>query len=283
MPTTLRRSARVNFLLALPLGLFISAGSSAAAQPQPATPATPPTAPSTTPTPAAAAPPPPTAPPASAPTTTSATIPKLGFCDVVGLASRLVTTEPFAKGLREKQNEMNARVKPMETELNSLIDQIKKADPQPGVKPINPELVARLKDQFNARQQEYAAMAKQAANEFSQMISHANIEAYKQVLAAIDAVSARRGYTVVFAVRPMDDLKNADTPPAFIQSVLARPAVRFPAEDDITAEVAKELKLPPEPPAAAPAAPGTPAPAAPASSVPPAAPNAPTAPAPKKP
>ncbi|MGH7130910.1 MAG: OmpH family outer membrane protein [Phycisphaerales bacterium] len=280
MPTTLRRAARFNLRLALPLGLLIAVGGAAAAQTQPATPAAPPTAPSTTPAPTAVTPPP----------TAASTIPKLGFCDVVGIASRLVSTEPYAKELREKQNEINGRVKPMETELNSLIEQIRKADPQPGVKPLNPEAVARLRDQFNARQQEYSAVAKQAASEFSQLISRANIEAYKQVLAAIDAVSARRGYTVIFAVRPMDELKNADTPPAFIQSVLARPAVRFPAEDDITADVVKELKLPPEPPAgtappAAPAAPGATPPTTPANGGPPAppAPSAPTTPASKKP
>ena len=275
MPTPLRCSNCSGPLPAL-AWVLLMAIAGAATQAQPTTPSAPPD--SVTPAPTTAAPP---ATPAPASTAAAAsTVPRLGFCDVVGLASRLVTTEPHAKSLREKQNELNARVKPMETELNALIEQIKKADPQPGVKPINPELVARLRDQFNARQQEYAALAKQASNEFSQMISHANIEAYKQVLAAIDAVSSRRGYTVVFAVRPLEDLKNADTPPAFIQSVLARPAVRFPAEDDITADVAKELKLPPEPP---PGATPPAAPAGPAIAAPPATPNAPASPTPKKP
>lgn len=197
--------------------------------------------------------------PAAPATPPAAPAVRMGFCDVVGLSSRLVMTEPYAKPIQAKQAEITSRVKPLEDGLKVTMEQLRKVDPQPGVRPIDPEKAASLRDLFNSQQREYTSVSQKAAAEFAQFVAQRNGEAYRQVAAAIDVVAERRGYAVVIAVRSIEELKNAEAPPAFIQCVLARPAVRYPASDDITAEVAKELKLPDPPQAGSAGTPPAPA------------------------
>ncbi len=69
-------------------------------------------------------------------------------------------------------------------------------------------------------------------------------EAYRLVVETADKIASDRGYTHVIATRGLanEPLKSTNVAAA-VQEILARPLVRFPAGDDLTDAVMKELKI----------------------------------------
>lgn len=184
---------------------------------------------------------------------------RIAMCDVVLIAGRLMDTDQYAKPLAEKRRSLAESLVPLEREVEAIGKQLQALGPNA----TGPEAQA-LARQFNDKRQQYSQQAQVLDRQYDAFRSQINFEAYKQVLAAADAIGERRGYTMVIASRRLDDGRAPDNAMSFLQGVLARPVVRIPKADDITDAVAAEVKLPETP------APGATAPA-------PAAPTAPPA------
>jgi hypothetical protein len=133
---------------------------------------------------------------------------------------------------------LREQIEPMERELRELADRLRGM----GDQPRGPEAEALLQ-QFNEKGAALRRAARDADEELTLLLSHVSHEAYKEVIAAVDVVAEKRGYTHVFASQTTEDMRLPSGIQQFVQGMLSRPVVRAPQGDDITFDVIAELKL----------------------------------------
>lgn len=185
---------------------------------------------------------------------------RIATCDVVRASSLVMETEAYTKPLSERRAALSTQLEAGRKEVEALAGQLQALGPNER----GPEAQA-LAQRFQQKREAYAQATQTAEREFEQFRAAKNFEAYRKAVAAADAVATRRGYTIVIATRAMEEGGVPVSGQAFLQGVLARPVIRSPKADDITADVFAELKVSP------------PAPTGPADAAPPGAPTAPGA------
>ncbi|MCW5765186.1 MAG: OmpH family outer membrane protein [Phycisphaeraceae bacterium] len=180
---------------------------------------------------------------------------RVAVCDVVRASSLVMETEAYTRPLTERRSALAAQLENGRKEVDALAGQLQALGPNDR----GPEAQA-LAQRFQQKREAFAQATQTAEREFEQFRAAKNYEAYRRAVAAADAVAARRGYTIVIASRAMDEAAVPVSGQAFLQGVLARPVIRWPKGDDITADVFAELKVSPPAPTDAPPAPaaGTP-------------------------
>jgi Skp family chaperone for outer membrane proteins len=169
---------------------------------------------------------------------------RTGTVDVFRLIERLMDRPEMSEKRSDLVKAWEARLKAMQDELQAIRNQAQILPPS------DPKL-RDLSAQFEKRQQELSQAQQQGSGEVDQLASHHWVEAYTLVRAATRAVGDRMGYSIVLATRSAEEIEPKGQS-YVLQELLARPVVKGSASDDLTAEVAKELKLPSDAPAADP-------------------------------
>ncbi|MBX9736991.1 MAG: OmpH family outer membrane protein [Phycisphaerales bacterium] len=191
--------------------------------------AAPAAAPAPAPAPAAATP--------AAPATPAAM--KIAVCDVYKVADRLTKTERFQKEVADKRKDLENRIAPVASAMEELTKRLQET---PKDKQSGPEWEAAV-GEYQRKNMEARQLDETLKAEFSEFLTLKNFDAYKEVLASVDAVAAKKGYTHVFSSRSIADMEKPSSPLAFTQGLLARPVLVSPAGDDITLDVLRDLKL----------------------------------------
>jgi len=193
-------------------------------------------------TPAAAAAAPAAAPatPAAAAAASVATAsPKYAVCDVYKIADKMLQTPRYVKAMEEKTAELRAKMAPKAEEFDKLTQQLQGT---PQDKQDTPEFKMGV-EQYRKLQEELRAMDQEARTAMVAFIAEKNFEVYKQILASVDDIATKRGYTMVLNSRSIEDMEKPASADAFFRGVLARPVVKSSAADDLTLDVMKDLKL----------------------------------------
>ncbi len=159
-------------------------------------------------------------------------------CDIYKVTGKLAETDRFTSRINDRQRQLREQIEPMERELRELADRLRGM----GEQPRGPEAEALLQ-QFNEKGAALRRAARDADEELTLLLSHVSHEAYKEVIAAVDVVAEKRGYTHVFASQTTEDMRPPAGIQQFVQGMLSRPVVRAPQSDDITFDVIAELKL----------------------------------------
>ncbi len=179
----------------------------------------------------------------------------LATCDVYKASDLLMKSDRFAPVIMNEQRATEQRMKGLGTIESELLEMQNRLSQYPAdTKDPNAKTLA---EQFQKKREDYLGQRQQMNDAFEAFVAAKNYEAYNLVVDAARVVSARRGYTHIFATRLVDDAKAPETGLGFTMRLLARPVVLGPQADDITNEVLNELKLDPnkKPDAPAPAAP----------------------------
>jgi Skp family chaperone for outer membrane proteins len=159
-------------------------------------------------------------------------------CDIYKVTGKLAETERFTSRINDRQRQLREQLEPMERELRELADRLRGM----GDQPRGPEAEA-LMQQFNEKGAALRRAARDADEELTLLLAHVSHEAYREVIAAVDVVAEKRGYTHVFASQTTEDMRAPSGIQQFVQGMLSRPLVRAPQSDDITFDVLAELKL----------------------------------------
>jgi len=232
------RIGRSRFVALCTVSLLLVAGTSASAAQDPLDTAKPATAPAA-PAPAVAPAPAGAAASAAASVTAATGAVRFAVCDVYKVADRLTKTDKFQKDVTEKRTDLSSKIEPLGKGMEELTKRLQET---PKEKQSGPEWEAAIgeyqKKGMELRQREETLQA-----EFAEFLTLKNFEAYKEVLASVEAVAAKRGYTHVFSSRSIQDMEKPSSPLAFTQGLLARPVLVAPAGDDITLDVLRDLKL----------------------------------------
>lgn len=160
---------------------------------------------------------------------------RFATCDVYKIAERLMKQDKYSASIKNAKAEAEARLEPMAKELEALRNKINAAG-GPKADPEGTQL-------YQQKQQAIVQAQSTAEREFDRFTSQTNHAAYLAVIDAAQIVATARGYTHVLATRPADSGSGPETALQFTLGVLARPAVIFPTDDDLTEAVMAELKL----------------------------------------
>ncbi|CAN5748824.1 hypothetical protein BH11PLA1_BH11PLA1_07610 [soil metagenome] len=174
-----------------------------------------------------------------APATAPAGAMRPAVCDVYKIADKMTRADRFQKDMKDKQSELEDRIKPLAADLDALTKTLKDV---PEDKRKGTEWDQMYSD-FMKKRTEMSTLEETARKEYLDFITAKNYEVYKLVLSSVDAVATSRGYTHVFNSRALDDADKPTSPQGFTQGLLARPLIKFPAGDDITLDVMKDLKV----------------------------------------
>jgi Skp family chaperone for outer membrane proteins len=186
---------------------------------------------------------------------------------------RLATLDIYI--LSEKVMNRAELLKPRETidaryqqQLQALEKQVQDIDARLTALERTPQdpQVRPLFEQRQAKVEEYQQAVQKLNQEKEELLASQLGSVYREVRQVAAAVAQRQGYSHVISNRRLDDATKAVTAGDALQDMLARPALVFPAGDDLTEAVAAELKVDltappaPEPTPQAPAPQPAPAP-----------------------
>lgn len=174
----------------------------------------------------------------AAPTAAPA-VQRFGICDVYKVAEKLTKGPRFQAEVESKRKEIEAKLAPVIDELKKMEQALRdtKEDARKGAE------WEQAVDAFRKKDAEAQQLDQQARAEMVNFVTEKNFEVYKLVLASVDAVATKRGFTHVFNSRSIEDMEKPTSPQGFTQGMLSRSLIKFPASDDITLDVMKDLKL----------------------------------------
>ena len=155
--------------------------------------------------------------------------------DIVGMLQEMLRTPDYAEPREAVREASIAELATMEDNLRRMSQELQL------IPPTEQARGQALYGQLQQAQQQYQEASRIKSEEYLAFSGEQAAEVYTIIYAAVDAVAEREGYTHVFATRPggvLDDTNNLN---AVTQGMLARPLVRFPAEDDLTDKVRAEI------------------------------------------
>lgn len=162
--------------------------------------------------------------------------PKIATVDVFVIAEKLMARPELVTPRDELFKTWNDRATAAQAELNKLQTELQvlpQSDP-----------VARVKGQdFQLKRAQFDQLMQQGNTEVEKYRAQQLLDCYTQARAAIDEAADRGEYTHVFVARSRDALIEPQSIALAIQEFLARPAIKYPAEDDLTKQVMADLKL----------------------------------------
>lgn len=164
---------------------------------------------------------------------------RFATADMLMLIDLMLQSERYFPARDARAKELNAQLEPLGKEVTDLEAKLIMAtDTNTNEYQTNAQLWQQKKQQLSNLQQQLSA-------EYEALNTMQAIEAYRLLVESADAIAAREGYTHVLTARTpvVIEQRFAGNQPALIQQLLARPIVRFPAADDITELIKKDLKL----------------------------------------
>lgn len=177
---------------------------------------------------------------------------KIGVLDTLMIVERLVDSdrykparESFQKDAAEKLSKSQAEFGELESKFRSL----------PEDSPEKPGIIEKA--------QALRAQDETTRNSVEKFNTDQIAEAYRVVIETAGKIADARGYTHIMGSRTDTQLVRSPNVQGAVQEMLARPMLKMPAGDDLTADVMRDLKIEAKAPDAAPAPAPSPAPAAP--------------------
>ena len=110
------------------------------------------------------------------------------------------------------------------------------------IKPDDPQ-VAEVQQAFQALLQQREQMRVNASRQLGRLAADHIERAYRDLVAAVDVVAARRGIDIVYRFIPTENEFNSANPQQSYTGIRARIALKYPEKLDITDEVMEELAL----------------------------------------
>lgn len=176
----------------------------------------------------------------AAPSTQAAPVPvRLAVCDVYKCADKLASTERYTKQLKDKAEDLSKKAEALRAEVTRMTDEMNLVPKEQQKGEEWDKRVAAYRAKRTENEQTYQALKA----DYSDFVTAKNLEMYKEVVAAVDAIATKRGYTWVLNSRTLDDGEKPNSPETFIRGLLARPVIKAPPADDLTLDVMKDLHL----------------------------------------
>jgi len=148
----------------------------------------------------------------------------------------LLEADEYAEEYQELEDELRER----DEEIAEAIDAFRQEHQD--ITPDNPEM-AEVHQAFQAMIQRREQMRLAAARRLGLLAADHIERAYRDLVAAVEVVAARRGIDIVYRFIPTAKEFNAANPPQSYTGVRARVVLKYPPELDITDEVMAELAL----------------------------------------
>lgn len=158
---------------------------------------------------------------------------RIAVVDVLTVVESLFQSERYTPARKKFQDEQAAAMSALRDELSAM--ETRGSAMASG----SPEQQALI-EQYQAKR-ESADMIRVNVEEFN---TNQIAEAYRVAIETAGALADKRGYTHVLASRTDTGryIRSSNSAEA-VQEILARPVLKCPAGDDITADVLKELKV----------------------------------------
>lgn len=139
----------------------------------------------------------------------------------------------------DKRNEIKEKLEKGDADFQKRAEEIEQKFPIPqgGQPPMEGQQA------FQALQQDYRKFRETIAAEGDKLAAEQFEAAYRELVAAVDAVSEKESIDLVFRFAPTADPFEAKTSSEAIEKIRARTFLRYPASVDITADVMKALNL----------------------------------------
>lgn len=162
---------------------------------------------------------------------------RLATVDILKVVEKFVKSDKYAPARDAFNRDLTTKLKTMAEALDALRGQIQ-ASPQ------NAPETQGLMQNYQQRAQEFDQERQKAAQASDEFNAKQIAEAYRIVMAAIDDISTKGGYTHVLATRGGPAVLKATNIAGTVQEMLARPLLKGNPADDLTKAVSDELKLP---------------------------------------
>lgn len=139
----------------------------------------------------------------------------------------------------DKRNEIKEKLEKGDAEFQKRAEEIEQKFPIPaGGQPP-----AEGQQAFQMLQQEYRKFRESIAAEGDKLAADQFEAAYRELVAAVDAVSDKESIDIVYRFAPTADPFEAKSSAEAIEKIRARTFLRYPASIDITPEVMKTLNI----------------------------------------
>lgn len=155
----------------------------------------------------------------------------------VFLAIELLMKQPdLDKARTDLEASYTQRLGAIERELLTIQNDLR------ALTPNSPQAEALI-DRGEAKQSEYQDVARERVERLERLSAQHLTQSYDRARQAAAAAGKRLGYTHIFASRSADREINTENVAGTLQEILARPVLVGIPQDDITAEVLRELKI----------------------------------------
>ncbi len=140
----------------------------------------------------------------------------------------------------EEYQELETELRDRDQEIADAIGEFRKEHQD--ITPDNPEM-ADVQQAYQAMIQQREQMRIVAGRRLGRLAADHIERAYRDLVAAVEVVAARRAIDIVYRFIPTGKEFNAANPPQSYTGVRARVVLKYPPELDITDEVMAELAL----------------------------------------
>ena len=140
----------------------------------------------------------------------------------------------------EEYEELETELRERDTEAAEAIESFRQEHQD--IKPDDPEM-ADVQQAFQAMIQQREQMRIIAGRRLGRLAADHIERAYRDLVAAVEVVAARRAIDIVYRFIPTANEFNAANPPQSYTGVRARVLLKYPPELDVTDEVMEELAL----------------------------------------
>ena len=160
----------------------------------------------------------------------------VGFVEVGKALSQLMNAAHFVEARLELQGELEAQLGTGKELLDSIMAEAKSLEPD---SEEAPEIRMRWEKAYG----EFQRLQQLVAEKQGALYAEQMIEAYEEIVVAVDVVSDHMKVDLVLRFIPPDKEFESNNPDATILQIRLRTALKYPDGIDITADVLAELGL----------------------------------------
>jgi Skp family chaperone for outer membrane proteins len=161
---------------------------------------------------------------------------RIATVDVYAVIEKVLQRPEYKKA----QDDLKAKWDP---KLEGLQSDFKKIDSDLQVLPQSDPKFQDVLKAGRDKQAEYDRAIQERQTEYEALSSSQLVNAYGVVRDAANKLATTKGYTHVFVNRPPERAINSTSLGNTLQEFLARPIIKSPAGDDLTKDVAADLKV----------------------------------------
>ena len=160
----------------------------------------------------------------------------MAFVHVGKALGRLMEKEEFADERKQLRDELVAENERRRAEIETVFGQLETMDPD------SPEF-EEARDKAGALYEQFQQSQLQGRQRESQLEAQQIERAYREVIDAVEVVADRKKIDIVYRFIPTDEEFATGSAELAMRSIIARTALRYPDELDMTADVLEELAL----------------------------------------